>query len=103
TIAPGKRQLIRLIRQTPTPDGKEQAYRILIDEVPLKDQDGAAPERGAQMGLKFQMRYSVPLFVSGKGVWTKQDYEHPRDYATASQPLLSYRLLQQNSQRWLDV
>ncbi|WBL72594.1 molecular chaperone [Serratia liquefaciens] len=103
TIAPGKRQLIRLIRQTPTPDGKEQAYRILIDEVPIKDQDGAAPEKGAQMGLKFQMRYSVPLFVSGKGVWTKQDYEHPRDYATASQPQLSYRLLQQNSQRWLDV
>ncbi|MBP1129464.1 MULTISPECIES: molecular chaperone [Serratia] len=103
TIAPGKRQLIRLIRQTPTPDGKEQAYRILVDEVPIKDQDGAAPEKGAQMGLKFQMRYSVPLFVSGKGIWTKQDYEHPRDYATASQPQLSYRLSQQNSQRWLDV
>ena len=54
--------------------------------MPIKDKDGAAPDKGAQMGLKFQMRYSVPLFVSGKGVWTKQDFEHPRDYATANQP-----------------
>lgn len=26
------------------------------------------PISDTQMGLKFQMRYSVPLFVSGKGV-----------------------------------
>lgn len=103
TILPGKRQLIRLIKQTPVAAGQERSYRILVDEVPIKDKDGAAPDKGAQMGLKFQMRYSVPLFVSGKDVWTKQDFEHPRDYATANQPKLSYRLLQQNSQRWLDV
>ena len=96
TILPGKRQLIRLI----TDPGRRRArtaYRILVDEVPIKDKDGAAPDKGAQMGLKFQMRYSVPLFVSGKGVWTKQDFEHPRDYATANQPKLSYRLLQQTA------
>ncbi len=97
TILPGKRQLIRLIKQIPVAAGQERAYRILVDEVPIKDKDGAAPDKGAQMGLKFQMRYSVPLFVSGKGVWTKQDFEHPRDYATANQPKLSYRLLQQTA------
>ena len=43
------------------------------------------------------------MFVSGKGVWTKQDSEKPRDYATSTQPQLSYRLLQQSSQRWLEV
>lgn len=103
TIAPGKRQLIRLIKQAPVPAGQEHAYRVLIDEVPIKDQPGNGADNGAQLGLKFQMRYSVPLFVSGAGVWTKQDYEHPRDYAQASQPKLSYRLLQQSSDRWLEV
>ncbi|MGQ8815445.1 fimbrial biogenesis chaperone [Serratia sp. NA_13] len=103
SIAPGKRQLIRLVKQTPPPAGQEHAYRILIDEVPVKDPGNPSAPDGAQMGLKFQMRYSVPLFVSGKGVWTKQDSEKPRDYATASQPQLSYRLLQQSSQRWLEV
>ncbi|MDU3889994.1 MAG: molecular chaperone, partial [Serratia liquefaciens] len=68
-----------------------------------KDSGSQSAPEGAQMGLKFQMRYSVPLFVSGKGVWTKQDSEKPRDYATANQPQLSYRLLQQSSQRWLEV
>lgn len=103
SIAPGKRQLIRLVKQTPPPAGQERAYRILIDEVPVKDSGSQSAPEGAQMGLKFQMRYSVPLFVSGKGVWTKQDSEKPRDYATANQPQLSYRLLQQSSQRWLEV
>lgn len=86
SIAPGKRQLIRLVKQTPPPAGQERAYRILVDEVPVKDSGSQSAPEGAQMGLKFQMRYSVPLFVSGKGVWTKQDSEKPRDYATASQP-----------------
>lgn len=99
TIAPGKRQLIRLIRQTPVPAGQERAYRVLIDEVPIKQQASASP----QLGLNFQMRYSVPLFVSGSGIWTKQDYERPRDYAEATQPKLSYRLSQQGGKRWLEV
>ncbi|CAI1666363.1 fimbrial biogenesis chaperone [Serratia entomophila] len=103
SIAPGKRQLIRLIKQSAPAAGQERAYRVLIDEVPIKDQSSGATPDGAQMGLKFQMRYSVPLFVSGKGIWTKQDSEKPRDYASASQPQLSYRLLQQSSQRWLEV
>lgn len=103
SIAPGKRQLIRLIKQSGPSAGQECAYRVLIDEVPVKDQSATTAPDGAQMGLKFQMRYSVPLFVSGSGVWTKQDSEKPRDYASASQPQLSYRLLQQSSQRWLEV
>ncbi|BBI91716.1 chaperone protein [Serratia symbiotica] len=96
---PGKRQLIRLIKQSAPSAGQERAYSVLIDEVPMKDQ----PISDTQMGLKFQMRYSVPLFVSGKGVWTKQVSGKPRDFTTASQPQLSYRLLQQGNQRWLVV
>ncbi|MEL5236893.1 molecular chaperone [Serratia bockelmannii] len=103
SIAPGKRQLIRLIKQSAPAAGQERAYRILVDEVPVKEQSSDVAPGGAEMGLKFQMRYSVPLFVSGKGIWTKQDSEKPRDYATASQPKLSYRLQQQSSERWLEV
>lgn len=103
SIAPGKRQLIRLIKQSAPSAGQERAYRVLIDEVPVKGQSVNAVSDTAQMGLKFQMRYSVPLFVDGKGIWTKQDSEKPRDYATASQPQLGYRLQQQNRQHWLEV
>lgn len=64
-IAGGKKQLIRLIRQIAIPQGKETAYRILIDEIPTS----ATPAAGA--GVKLQMRYSVPLFAYGTGVRVK--------------------------------
>nr|WP_230479525.1 molecular chaperone [Izhakiella capsodis] len=62
-MEPGKRQLIRLIRQQATPANKESAYRILIDEIPTPPDPGTRPT-----GLTFQMRYSVPLFVYGLGL-----------------------------------
>ncbi|OON41968.1 protein CsuC [Izhakiella australiensis] len=62
-IEPGKRQLIRLIKQRATPAGKESAYRILLDEIPAPPAPGSK-----QAGLAFQMRYSVPLFVYGQGL-----------------------------------
>lgn len=87
TIGPGKRQLVRLVKNSQVPPGQERAYRILVDEVP----QGQSPQTTGSLGLKFQMRYSVPLFVSGQGVWTKQDYENPRDYSKATQPALAFR------------
>ncbi len=33
-IEKGKKQLIRLIKQSPVPAGVEQAYRIIVDEIP---------------------------------------------------------------------
>ncbi|PLR41534.1 molecular chaperone [Chimaeribacter californicus] len=99
SIAPGKRQLVRLVRNSQVPAGQERAYRILVDEVPQGD---AAPETNS-LGLKFQMRYSVPLFVSGPGIWTKQDYEHPRDYAGAAQPVLQFRAVSAQGKAWLMV
>lgn len=52
--SPRQRQLIRLIKQTPGRRRARRAYRILVDEVPIKIKDGAAPDKGAQMGLKFR-------------------------------------------------
>lgn len=103
-IEPGQKQLVRLTRTREVPPGQELAYRIIIDEIPSALQVPTPPEgKNTAAAIRFQMRYSVPLFVSGKGVWTKQDSEKPRDYASANQPQLSYRLLQQSSQRWLEV
>jgi fimbrial chaperone protein len=62
-VNPGGKQLIRLIKQADMPQGKEQAYRIIIDEIP-QPADTSKP----QMGLKLQMRYSIPLFVYGNGM-----------------------------------
>jgi len=59
----GGKQLIRLIKQADVPQGKEQAYRIIIDEIP-QPTDTSKP----QIGLKLQMRYSIPLFVYGQGM-----------------------------------
>lgn len=59
-IEAGQKQLIRLIKQTPVLKEKEQAYRVLIDEVPALAT--AKPDNG---GITLQMRYSIPLFVYG--------------------------------------
>jgi fimbrial chaperone protein len=92
-IPPGQRQLVRLMNTRTAPDGKEVAYRVLVDELPNTDaagQGGNGPA-GSAMGIKLQIRYSVPLFVSGKGHWTKPRADRKRDPATAAQPVLSWR------------
>ena len=64
-IAPGQKQLIRLTRTGPSPAGQEQAYRIIIDEIPPAiPVDKAEP--GATAAIRLQMRYSVPLFAYGE-------------------------------------
>jgi fimbrial chaperone protein len=63
TVAPGERQLIRLMRFNEVPPGKQDAYRIIIDEIPMANN---APTPNST-GLRLQMRYLLPLFVSGTG------------------------------------
>jgi fimbrial chaperone protein len=61
-IAPGERQMVRIVRLQPAPVALERTYRLIIDELPPTE--AAAP---AQAGLQFLMRYSVPVFVSPAG------------------------------------
>jgi fimbrial chaperone protein len=56
-IAAGRKQLIRLVRTDHEPIATEQAYRILIDEIP-------SPEDPSGTSVAVRLRYSVPLFVS---------------------------------------
>lgn len=55
SIGGGKKQLIRLVRVIPGDDNREYQFRVVIDEIPRKDDKG-------QSGVQFQMRYSVPIF-----------------------------------------
>ena len=71
TIGTGSKQLIRLIKQAPVPAGIEQAYRIIVDEIPQPDAK-AEPA----IGLKLQMRYSIPLFVYGGDPDNKEGAHH---------------------------
>lgn len=61
TIAPGDRQLVRLTLAGAAPSSGEQAYRILVDEIPDARQQ-VREAKGSR--VNFRMRYSVPLFVN---------------------------------------
>lgn len=65
-IEAGQRQLIRLTRTTP-PAGREQAYRVIVDEIPLAPSpaEPSADPAVAGAAIQFRMRYSLPLFVYG--------------------------------------
>lgn len=56
-IAPGGRQLVRLVLTAPA--ACEDAFRLAINEVPAP-----APPGG---GLRYVLHYSVPVFASPKG------------------------------------
>lgn len=99
-VEPGSRQLVRLMRQGGQPAGAEDAYRVLIDEVPQSD---APPPKQKGLALQLQMRYSVPLFVSAPGVWTQVRADRSRDSSEATQPELAWRIEELGDQRYLLV
>jgi fimbrial chaperone protein len=101
TIEPGKRQLVRLIRQGPLPERSEDAYRIVIDEVP--DAQAPLPTQKSGMGVQFQMRYSLPFFVTAPGVWTQARADITRESSTAAQPKLSWQFTTVQGVRYLEI
>lgn len=60
TVAPGARQLVRIIRRV-RGTAPEASYRLVIDELPKPPDVGAAGAMQARLAV--QMRYSVPLFA----------------------------------------
>lgn len=63
-LKPGEKQLIRIIRAKAPPQGTgavEAAYRILVNEIPVKSVNQTT-------GLQFAMSYSLPVFVQPVGV-----------------------------------
>lgn len=63
-LKPGEKQLIRVIRAKAPPQGTsavEDAYRISVDEIPIKPANQTT-------GLQFALSYSLPVFVQPVGM-----------------------------------
>lgn len=100
TVAPGNRQLVRLMRMSPVAAGQERAFRVIIDDIPRNDAESSSAD---SVGLKFQMRYSLPLFLDGAGVWTKPDPQRTRAPESATQPVLTWHVASEGDKRYLHV
>ncbi|ACX87246.1 putative fimbrial chaperone [Pectobacterium parmentieri WPP163] len=98
TLEPGKRNMVRLIRVNPAPANTEQAYRIIIDEISTPYQQDAP-----QMGLQFQMRYLLPLFLDGEGIWTHVRPDKRRASTEPTRPVLSWRVRTAEGKNYLYV
>jgi fimbrial chaperone protein len=55
-IPPGGEQVVRVVRQGPPPAGRDQTYRVVVDELP----DRSRPNANT---ISFRMRFLLPLFV----------------------------------------
>ena len=63
-IAPGRTQLLRVIRAFgPVPVVEELAYRLIIDELPSSPVPSVPPKQADTTAISFRMRYSLPVFV----------------------------------------
>lgn len=105
-IPAGQRQLVRIMNTGPVPEGRELPFRILVDELPDPENtsDSAQPTTGGSaIGVKLQIRYSLPLFVHGKGIWTRPNPARPRDAATAARPALQWRATQEGNAHYLVI
>ncbi|NNA54511.1 molecular chaperone [Pseudomonas koreensis] len=101
-IEPGQKQLVRLTRTKDVPPGQELAYRIIIDEIPAA-QPPAAEGGKTAAAIRFQMRYSVPLFAYGAGLWSKEDSTRPRDPKGIGVPQLSWRTVAVDGRPYVEV
>lgn len=99
TVAAGQRQLIRLVRIRPVPAGYEQAYRIIIDEIP----SATPPSVGYRMGLQLQMRYLLPLFLNGEGIQAQERNDKKHASTTMGLPQLNWRIVSVNGRPYLNI
>lgn len=96
-IGPGERHLVRLIRQTPTPPGIEAAWRVILDEIPQRDE--AQTGGPTHAGIHLQMRYSLPLFSYGEGLSPVSSLGD----GSAADTHLEWRVVQEQGRRMLEV
>lgn len=101
-IEPGQKQLVRLTRTRDIPPGQELAYRIIIDEIPSA-KPPVADEGKTAAAIRFQMRYSIPLFAYGAGLWSKEDSTRPRDPKGVGLPDLSWRTVAVDGRSYVEV
>lgn len=59
-VAPGERQVVRVVRKKATAPAQELSYRLLVDELPHK-------AKTDHSGLTVLLRYSIPVFIAPAG------------------------------------
>lgn len=102
-VEPGQRQFIRLTRTRAAPAGTEQAYRVLIDELPdarshpMAAVDVPPPAAPVRSGLRFQLRYSIPLFSYGAGLASRKHADVPDEVR------LQWRQGGTADARWIEI
>lgn len=72
SLAPGARQLLRVIRAGAPPAGPdEQAFRLIVDELPVEQPATAGtrpmPPGKSAGGLSYVLRHSLPVFLLPAG------------------------------------
>jgi fimbrial chaperone protein len=102
-IEPGHKQLVRLTRTREAPPGQELAYRIIIDEIPSATPDAPSADGKTAAAIRFQMRYSVPLFAYGAGLWSKDDSTRQRDPKGAGRPDLSWKKVTVDGRNYMEI
>ncbi|MDD0977194.1 molecular chaperone [Pseudomonas sp. TNT2022 ID1025] len=102
-IEPGHKQLVRLTRTRDVPPGQELAYRVIIDEIPSAEPAAGDSEGKTDAAIRFQMRYSVPLFVYGSGLWSKEDLTRSRDPKGAGAADLIWRKMVINGRTFIEI
>ncbi|QIL72556.1 molecular chaperone [Diaphorobacter sp. HDW4B] len=60
-IAPGERQFVRVVRLQKGDPQTEQAYRLMVSELPPNA--GSAAATGASKGVQLLIQHSIPVFV----------------------------------------
>jgi fimbrial chaperone protein len=102
-IEPGQKQLVRLTRTQAVPPGQELAYRIIIDEIPSATPVAPPADGKTAAAIRFQMRYSVPLFAYGPGLWSKDDSTRQRDPKGAGKPDLSWKKVTEGGRSYVEM
>lgn len=82
TLAPGEKQLVRVIRTDSSTRNAEEAWRLFVDELP--------PAKREKNQIQFVMRYSVPVFVQSAGL-------------TDATPKLHWTLVQADGKAFIEV
>jgi fimbrial chaperone protein len=99
-IPPGQRQMVRLISvPPPSSERQEQAFRVLIDELPASaSMEAPSPPETPQVAVRLQIRYALPLFVyDADAVPPRQAEERGIQASALLQPALSWQLVHQGA------
>lgn len=88
-IKAGEKHMLRLTRAINTGAGKEDAYRIVVDELPINLDSNSDQNTST---VSFQMRYSIPLFAYGNGLGSGLSESSQKINAknTLAKPILSW-------------